>query len=236
MYESDIEYTNAVLQSQKRITEAKQAQVNAENEFVLMQIEAATTVTEAFSSMIDTFAEDNENLAAFAKTVALFNIGLSTAEALAKGVASAQAVGFPANIPAIATTIAAIMANIVKAKQLVSKEKNPKYADGGEITGPSHASGGVLIEAEGGEGIINKYSMSNPLLRSIASAVNVAGGGVPFSNVPIFPSVSGGGFDTAELKAVFVEALKEMPVPVVSVVEFTEVQDRVKMIQNNSTI
>ena len=82
-----------------------------------MQIEAATTVTDAFSSMIDTFAEDNENLAAFAKTVALFNIGLSTAEALAKGVASAQAVGFPANIPAIA----AIMANIVKAKQLVSK-------------------------------------------------------------------------------------------------------------------
>ena len=85
LYESDIEYTNAVLQSQKRITEAKQAQVNAENEFVLMQIEAATTVTDAFSSMIDTFAEDNENLAAFAKTVALFNIGLSTAEALAKG-------------------------------------------------------------------------------------------------------------------------------------------------------
>lgn len=236
LYESDIEYTNAVLQSQKRITEAKQAQVNAENEFVLMQIEAATTVTDAFSSMIDTFAEDNENLAAFAKTVALFNIGLSTAEALAKGVASAQAVGFPANIPAIATTIAAIMANIVKAKQLVSKEKNPKYADGGEITGPSHASGGVLIEAEGGEGIINKHSMSNPLLRSIASAVNVAGGGVPFSNVPIFPSGSSGGLDTAELKAVFVEALKEMPVPVVSVVEFTEVQDRVKMIQNNSTI
>ena len=236
LYESDIEYTNAVLQSQKRITEAKQAQVNAENEFVLMQIEAATTVTDVFSSMIDTFAEDNENLAAFAKTVALFNIGLSTAEALAKGVASAQAVGFPANIPAIATTIAAIMANIVKAKQLVSKEKNPKYADGGEITGPSHASGGVLIEAEGGEGIINKHSMSNPLLRSIASAVNVAGGGVPFSNVPIFSSSSSGGFDTAELKAVFVEALKEMPVPVVSVVEFTEVQDRVKMIQNNSTI
>lgn len=114
LYESDIEYTNAVLQSQKRITEAKQAQVNAENEFVLMQIEAATTVTDAFSSMIDTFAEDNENLAAFAKTVALFNIGLSTAEALAKGVASAQAVGFPANIPAIATTIAAIMANLHK--------------------------------------------------------------------------------------------------------------------------
>lgn len=236
LYESDAAYENAKLQGEKNIQNAIKARINAENEAVLAQMAAVTTITDAFSSMLDSFAEDNEALAAFAKTVALFNIGLSTAEAISKGVAAAQSVPFPGNIAAIATTIAAIMTNIAKAKQLVNKEKNPKYADGGEISGPSHASGGVLIEAEGGEGIINKHSMSNPLLRSIASAVNVAGGGVPFSNVPIFPSVSGGGFDTAELKAVFVEALKEMPVPVVSVVEFTEVQDRVKMIQNNSTI
>lgn len=236
LYESDAAYENAKLQGEKNIQNAIKARINAENEAVLVQMAAVTTITDAFSSMLDSFAEDNEALAAFAKTVALFNIGLSTAEAISKGVAAAQSVPFPGNIAAIATTIASVMANIAKAKQLVNKEKNPKYADGGEITGPSHASGGVLIEAEGGEGIINKHSMSNPLLRSIASAVNVAGGGVPFSNVPIFPPGSGGGFDTAELKAVFVEALKEMPVPVVSVVEFTEVQDRVKMIQNNSTI
>lgn len=236
LYESDAAYENAKLQGEKNIQNAIKARINAENEAILVQMAAVTTITDAFSSMLDSFAEDNEALAAFAKTVALFNIGLSTAEAISKGVAAAQSVPFPGNIAAIATTIASVMANVAKAKQLVSKEKNPKYADGGEITGPSHASGGVLIEAEGGEGIINKHSMSNPLLRSIASAVNVAGGGVPFSNVPIFPSGSSGGFDTAELKAVFVEALKEMPVPVVSVVEFTEVQDRVKMIQNNSTI
>ena len=236
LYESDAAYENAKLQGEKNIQNAIKARINAENEAVLAQMAAVTTITDAFSSMLDSFAEDNEALAAFAKTVALFNIGLSTAEAISKGVAAAQSVPFPGNIAAIATTIASVMANIAKAKQLVSKEKNPKFGGGGDVSGPSHASGGVTIEMEGGEGIINKHSMSNPLLRSIASAVNVAGGGVPFSNVPIFPSVSGGGFDTAELKAVFVEALKEMPVPVVSVVEFIEVQDRVKMIQNNSTI
>lgn len=236
LYESDAAYENAKLQGEKNIQNAIKARINAENEAVLAQMAAVTTITDAFSSMLDSFAEDNEALAAFAKTVALFNIGLSTAEAISKGVAAAQSVPFPGNIAAIATTIASVMANIAKAKQLVSKEKNPKFGGGGDVSGPSHASGGVTIEMEGGEGIINKHSMSNPLLRSIASSVNVAGGGVPFSNVPIFPSVSGGGFDTAELKAVFVEALKEMPVPVVSVVEFTEVQDRVKMIQNNSTI
>lgn len=236
LYESDAAYENAKLHGEKNIQNAIKARINAENEAVLVQMAAVTTITDAFSSMLDSFAEDNEALAAFAKTVALFNIGLSTAEAISKGVAAAQSVPFPGNIAAIATTIATIMGNIAKAKQLVSKEKNPKFEDGGEITGPSHASGGVLIEAEGGEGIINKRSMSNPLLRSIASAVNVAGGGGPFSNVPVFPSVTSGGIDTAELKTVFIEALKEMPSPIVSVVEFTEAQDRVKMIQNNSTI
>ncbi len=234
LYQSDAAYENAKLQSEKNLKDAIKDRINAENEAILVQMNAVSTITDAFSSMLESFAEDNEALAAFAKTVALFNIGINTAEAISKGVASAQAVGFPANIPAIATTIAAIMTNIAKAKQLLNKEKNPKFGSGGDISGPSHASGGVLIEAEGGEGIINKQSMSNPLLRSIASAVNVAGGGVPFSNVPIFPSVSGGGFDTAELKAIFVEALKEMPAPVVSVVEFTDAQNRVKMIQNNS--
>lgn len=237
MFKSDAEYTNSVLQSQKKITDAKKAQINAENEFVHMQIEAASTVTDAFSSMLETFAEDNEALAAFSKTMALYNIALSTAEAISKGVAAAQSVPFPANIAAIATTIASVMANIAKAKQLVAKEKEPKYADGGEITGPSHANGGVHIEAEGGEAIINKRSMSNPLLRSIASAVNVAGGGVPFSNVPILPSSTGTiGIDQDALKQAFTEALKDMPSPVVSVVEISQVQNRVKTIENNASL
>lgn len=237
MFKSDAEYTNSVLQSQKKITDAKKAQINAENEFVHMQIEAASTVTDAFSSMLETFAEDNEALAAFSKTMALYNIALSTAEAISKGVAAAQSVPFPANIAAIATTIASVMANIAKAKQLVAKEKEPKYADGGEITGPSHANGGVHIEAEGGEAIINKRSMSNPLLRSIASAVNVAGGGVPFSNVPILPSsTSTIGIDQDALKQAFTEALKDMPSPVVSVVEISQVQNRVKTIENNASL
>lgn len=236
LYQSEAAYINAKLMAEQILTKAVKDRLTTEQEAVIDYLNAADAITSSFSGMIDTFAEDNERLAAFSKSFAMFSIAISTGIAVSKGVIAAQAVGFPANIAAIATTIATIMANIARAKQLVNKEKNPKYADGGEISGPSHASGGVLIEAEGGEGIINKHSMSNPLLRSIASAVNVAGGGVPFSNVPIFPSVSGGGFDTAELKAVFVEALKEMPVPVVSVVEFTEVQDRVKMIQNNSII
>lgn len=79
--------------------------------------------------------------------------------------------------------------------------------------------------------------MSNPLLRSIASAVNVAGGGVPFSNVPILPSSTGTiGIDQDALKQAFTEALKDMPSPVVSVVEISQVQNRVKTIENNASL
>lgn len=238
MFKSDAEYTNAVLQNKKKLQDATKAQINAENEAVLAQMEAASIITDAFSSMIDTFAEDNERLAAFSKSIALFNIGISTAKAIADGVASASSAQPWFMIPvAIATTLATVMANIAKAKQLVAKEKEPKYADGGEITGPSHANGGVHIEAEGGEAIINKRSMSNPLLRSIASAVNVAGGGVPFSNVPILPSsTSTIGIDQDALKQAFAEALKDMPSPVVSVVEISQVQNRVKTIENNASL
>lgn len=238
MFKSDAEYTNAVLQNKKKLQDATKAQINAENEAVLAQMEAASIITDAFSSMIDTFAEDNERLAAFSKSIALFNIGISTAKAIADGVASASSAQPWFMIPvAIATTLATVMANIAKAKQLVAKEKEPKYADGGEITGPSHVNGGVHIEAEGGEAIINKRSMSNPLLRSIASAVNVAGGGVPFSNVPILPSSTGTiGIDQDALKQAFTEALKDMPSPVVSVVEISQVQNRVKTIENNASL
>ena len=70
--------------------------------------------------------------------------------------------------------------------------------DGGMISGRSHATGGVkfidkvtgkLWEAEGNElfirngnerYIINRRSSANPYLRSLASAINVAGGGRPF--------------------------------------------------------
>ena len=57
-------------------------------------------------------------------------------------------------------------------------------ADGG-VRRP--AAGGVPVmggraEVEGGEGIINKNSMRNPILRKIASLVNVAGGGDDFAN------------------------------------------------------
>ena len=67
--------------------------------------------------------------------------------------------------------------------------KAQKFAKGGILNGPSHAQGGIPMfskggafygEAEGGEAVMTKGVMANPALASMASAINVAGGGVPF--------------------------------------------------------
>jgi len=67
--------------------------------------------------------------------------------------------------------------------------KSQKFAKGGLLSGPSHAQGGIQMfskggafygEAEGGEAVLTKGVMKNPALASMASAINVAGGGVPF--------------------------------------------------------
>ena len=67
--------------------------------------------------------------------------------------------------------------------------KSQKFSKGGLLSGPSHAQGGIPMfskggafygEAEGGEAVMTKGVMANPALASMASAINVAGGGVPF--------------------------------------------------------
>ena len=85
------------------------------------------------------------------------------------GIAAAIAIG--AAVATTATQVAVIQAQ--------------KFALGGKVNGKSHAEGGVMIEAEGGEGMINKNSMrSTQVMQAIgtpsqiASAINMSGGGI----------------------------------------------------------
>ena len=75
---------------------------------------------------------------------------------------------------------AAITASLAAAMVLkVRSFAIPKAADG-MLVGNSHEQGGLLIEAEGGEAIINKRSMAIPWVKQQASYLNELGGGVPF--------------------------------------------------------
>lgn len=99
-----------------------------------------------------------------------------------------------------AVQIAVALSNVAK----IASVKTPKAArgmsisnTGARLSGPSHANGGVaistpngMIEAEGGEVIINKNS--SRLFANELSAINQAGGGIPLysggGNIGIPPS------------------------------------------------
>ncbi|MCX6227001.1 MAG: hypothetical protein NTV01_20010, partial [Bacteroidia bacterium] len=107
-----------------------------------------------------------------ARVLAAFNIIASTAQAVIG--ALAQPLGPVAGIPF------AIAAGAVGAIQLATmlSAPLPKASKGTVLRGASHANGGIPIEAEGGEAIINKRSTS--MFLPVLSAINEAGGGVPF--------------------------------------------------------
>ena len=151
--------------------------------------------------------------AAREKAMAIFQITLNTAMAIMKLWASP---GFPAAIPLSIATAA------LGAVQLATAiaQPLPKARRGMLIKGKSHAMGGVPIEAEGGEAIINKRSaaMFAPLL----SAINEAGGGVPF--VP--SRYSDGGFATrAARQETQPITAKEMSAVLQDLKVYTSIQD-----------
>lgn len=89
---------------------------------------------------------------------------------------------------------ASILTALAVASTLTQLEviSSQTFGDGGVSDGPSHSQGGIdlfsnvsgrhLGNIEGGEGIVNKRAMSNPLARTAVSAINELFGGRRFPN------------------------------------------------------
>ena len=99
------------------------------------------------------------------RATALFEIALNTSIAVSKSIAASPTTfGLPFSAFAIAQGL--IEAGIVLAKPL------PKYKRGGMVGGQSHEAGGTLIEAERGEFVVNRNSVSRH--RSELDALNTS--------------------------------------------------------------
>lgn len=113
------------------------------------------------------------------KTQAIIDATINTALSVSKTLAT---LGVPAGIvpAAIAAALGAVqIATIAAAKAARGMLIQGEVKDGGMLFGASHAQGGIPIEAEGGEAIINKRSTA--MFREELSAINQAGGGVRFA-------------------------------------------------------
>jgi hypothetical protein len=147
--------------------------------------------------------------------------------------------GVPGGFIAYAAISAVIKGLFALAKNQITQFEDggiiPKAANG-MLVGNSHAQGGIkigtpsgMIEAEGGEVIINKRSSA--MFKPILSAINEAGGGVKFANGgAIFAPTMNNDFNMLS------DIFAKMPNPVVSVVDINNVQSQVKQVQAVSTL
>lgn len=221
--ESEQEFLNRKLQVNQEYIDAKKAIADKEVEIEQVKFQAIETITSGLSSAFETLGENNKTFAILSKTLALAEIAINTGKALAAGIAQAQSVPFPANLAAIATTVATILSNIAVATKTV---KSAKFATGGLVTGPgTGTSDSIPAQLSNGESVMTARatSMFAPLL----SSFNQMGGGVPI-NVTQTSSQALGEDMLARAVAKGVQSMR----PVVSVEEITSVSNRVKVLEN----
>ena len=184
-------------------------------------------MTGAFSAMFDALGGEGERYAEFAKTLAVFQVVLAQAEAIANAVASsAKAPWFMIPIT-IASSIATVVAAIAQATQITDSAETPKYASGGLVTGPgSGTSDSIPAMLSNGEAVMTAQAVND--WGAMLSAMNVASGGnaIQVSNLPQRNDGMKG------MERMMERALMNMPAPIVSVVDINKGQKRVK-VQNS---
>lgn len=221
--ESDAEFKARQLAAQQQYVDAKEALAQKEIEIEQTKFEAAAQITGALSGLFEQLGESNKSFAILSKTLALAEIAINTGKAIAAGVAQSQSVPFPANLAAIASTVATVLANITTA---ISTVNSAKFATGGLVTGPgTGTSDSIPAMLSNGESVMTAKATS--MFAPMLSAMNVAGGGVPISVKQTSSKEIGKDLFSKSMK----QAMKDFH-PVVAVTEINRVQSQVKVVES----
>lgn len=204
------------LQAKKNIDDAYVKQEQA-------KYSAMKGVTSALTGLLDTLGESNKAFAQMSKIITLAQIAIDTGKAISAGVASAMREPFPANIAAVATTVATVIANITTA---ISTVKSAKFAEGGKVNGPgSDKSDSVPAMLSNGEFVMT--AAATRIYEPLLVAMNGIGRGVPMQVV----NANRDAMLSESLTESFTAAAQDIK-PVVSVVEISDMQNRVRTIEN----
>lgn len=251
------ERENIIRQSEDRILEIKfvageknlkfQKEIAQENaEVQQAQLTFAGGIANGLIGFIGDVAEATGTNAAFAKGLALFQIGINTAVALTGAILQAQSVPFPANLVAIGTGIGAVLGGIGAAIGILTKSgeppATPKFATGviGLDGQGTETSDSIDARLSKGESVLTakatrKYHRQLAYMEmSVGNKPNYQFGGGMFAG-GFIPSVSGdGGFlaretikqsDSALLMSEAIRnGFSNAPAPVLSIVELNTKQ------------
>ena len=240
-YQMAVDKANmAIIESDKKRSQQQKALADYDRKVQEDKYNAIMGTLNSMQSLMEAIGEDNEAAAKASKVLALAQIAVETGVALAKGINASQDIPYPGNLIAMATTIASVLGGIASA---ISTVKSAKFATGGYVQGAGTAtSDSIPARLSNGESVMTAKATS--MFYDTLSAMNVAGGGIPFPKSGSKRNFATGGVVSGEAISNtrqaqqmqdMVTTLVENIQPVVSVKEITNVSNRVKVKERIAT-
>ena len=247
-YQMAVDKANmAIIESDKKRSQQQKALADYDKKVQEGKYQAIMGALGNLQGLMEAVGEDNEAAAKASKVLALAQIAFSTGVSIAKAVegatkaAAATGIAAPFTQPAfIAQMVGIILGSVTSA---ISTVKSAKFAEGGYVQGAGTAtSDSIPARLSNGESVMTAKATS--MFYDTLSAMNVAGGGIPFPrsgnkrNFATGGVVSGEAISNtrqAQQMQDMVTTLVENIQPVVSVKEITNVSNRVKVKERIAT-
>lgn len=205
--------------------EHKKRMAELEKKIESMKLREYSSIAGSISAILDATSGDNIKRIKAAKIAALGEIAINQGIAIAQAVTSVKGLVFPANVPAIAAAVANALAALVPAIQAVN---SVKLARGGHVSGPgTSTSDSVPAMLSNGEFVVNARATS--MFPDLLETINNLGLGIAS---PARLETAYQARQEAMTLDMMVKAFKHLPRPVVSVEEYSRVENRVDTLEN----
>lgn len=232
MYGNYEKYADEVKNTQIYLSNLETERLKAPYMLAAGYADAAGAISSSMKELFNNIGEDGAKLQAFQKALALTDIAISTAKALAEAISAGAGIPFPGNLPAIASGTAAVISGIAQAMAIIKKTSEtsvPTFSEGGRVVGAgTETSDSINARLSNGE-----YVLSAKTTRAIgADNLDIINFGYNKKNIMKTSFADGGLVNAPNFEAVkntiSMTALRDIQ-PVVSVKEITRVANRVKV-------
>lgn len=230
MYENNEQMKMAIqskygLQMQQVEQQFLQNQLNMQRE----KYDAIAGVVGGLGQVLGEFGDESREMAILQKTLALGEIMIAQAVAIANAVkAGSNAITPWQMIAQIASSVTAVTVAMVQAFKSLNEAK---FATGGYIRGAgTGTSDSIPVRVSNGESIMNANTTA--MFSGLLSSLNQLGGGVPIQVQQTAQSVRGEDM----LARAFAKGVAMLPNPVVSVVDINNGQRQVEVMNERATL
>ena len=221
--------TATIEKYRKQQTDIEKEYAQKQKEIEISKLEASSQVAGAMSQLLEGVTEDNKEALVMSKMLAVGEIMISQAVAIANAVkAGSNAVTPWQMIAQIATSITAVTVAMAQAFKSLDEAK---FATGGYIRGAgTSTSDSIPVRVSNGESIMNANTTA--MFGGLLSSLNQLGGGVPIQVQQTASSVRGEDM----LARAVARGVAMLPNPVVSVEDINRGQRQVEVMNERAML